>query len=113
MKQLHLLSLFIAALLLTASINTYAQDGDAPTQSTKYLITANDIGVQCAADFDGSDFLTFTAVPFIGNSGLYLAFEKVEQIGYSSYYGKVANKVNSKPTFNNSCLRELHPTYPA
>lgn len=111
MRNLHLLSLFIAALLLTASINTYAQD-DVPTQTTKsYLLFADE--VIAGTDLVDMDLLTFSFVPFIGNSGMYLEFEKCEQISYSSYYGKVGNKTNSKPVFNKSCLRELHPTYPA
>lgn len=109
MKNLHLLSLFVAALLLTTSFNTYAQD-DEQTGTKHYVLCVDnpDTGAEVAFDFNH-----FIPVAIIGNSGMYLTFEKVEQIGYSSYYGKVANKVNSKPTFNNSCLRELHPNYPA
>lgn len=111
MKNLHtIMRLFIVGLLLSTANYTFAQDDE---QTGTHYCISYDVGTvvdELAADF-GYSFNHYS-MAIIGNPGTDIWYEKETQLSYSSYYGKVQN-VARKPIISNSCLRELHPNYPA
>jgi hypothetical protein len=111
MKNYHkIIGLFVVGLLLSTANYTFAQDDEQTGTHYCHSFDASTVVDELAADF-GYSFNHYSPV-IIGNPGTDIWYEKETQVSYSSYYGKVQN-VARKPVFNNSCLRELQPNYPA